>query len=186
MFYEICEPNVVCLRMCETPLYKEPFMFNRFSSRFSALALGVLIAGTATLNAFADTVGFVDYDKIRQGYEKAQTLVADIKVKEAELRKTQADFVKQIEDSRKANAKNPVASKNLEQQLQNRFKTDVENFNNWSNGQLQAIDKNVTSTIKVVAQRSGVSVVIDQRSIVFGGKDITNDVVKALNTGGAQ
>jgi|GEM_PF-1001259 len=153
----------------------------RRKNQLAAVALGLMVATTSGLAAFADTVGFVDYDKIRDGYEKAQNLIGDIKVKEAGLRKSQADYVKRIEDSRKANAKNPVASKGLESQLQGQFETEVKDFKAWSQKELGSIDTKVNTTIKSVAQQKGVTVVVDQRSIVFGGSDLTGEVIRALN-----
>jgi Skp family chaperone for outer membrane proteins len=102
-------------------------------------------------------------------------------VKDAGLRKNQADYVKQIEDSRALNSKNPIATKNLEQQLETKLQGEIKSFQEWSNTSLKSVDDTVTTTIKKVAQQKGVTVVIDQQSIVTGGTDLTPEIIRVLN-----
>jgi hypothetical protein len=78
-------------------------MLNALFRRLSSIALTFVLLASASSQAFADVVGYVNYDQIRNGYEKAQRLIGEIKVKDAGLRKNQADYVKQIEDSRAIN-----------------------------------------------------------------------------------
>jgi outer membrane protein len=156
-------------------------MLNALSRRMSCVALALVLLGSATSQAFADVVGYVNYDQIRNGYEKAQRLIGEIKVKDAGLRKNQADYVKQIEDSRAINAKNPIATKNLEQQLESKLQSEIKAFQEWSNVNLKAVDDTVTTTIRKVAQQKGVTVVIDQQSIVTGGLNLTPEIIRVLN-----
>ena len=156
-------------------------MWNRFNRQL-VFALMAFVLTSASVQAFADVIGYVNYEKIRNGYEKAQTLIGDIKVKDAGLRKTQADYIKQIEDSRKANAKNPIATQSLESQLEAKLQADIKAFQEWSNTNLKAIDDKVQATIREVATQKGVTVVVDQQAIITGGKDLTPDIIRALNT----
>jgi outer membrane protein len=150
------------------------------SSRVVGLALGALLVALP-VQSWADTLGFVNYQKIMTGYDKAQALMADAKVKEAELQKVKADYIKQIEDSRKLNAKNPLITQNLEKQLLTQLEAKVRELQTWGNTQQQLIENHVQDTIKLVAQRKGVSVVLDQAAVVMGGADLTTDVVTTLN-----
>ena len=156
-------------------------MLNALFRRLSSIALAVVLLASASSQAFADVVGYVNYDQIRNGYEKAQRLIGEIKVKDAGLRKNQADYVKQIEDSRALNSKNPIATKNLEQQLETKLQGEIKSFQEWSNTSLKSVDDTVTTTIKKVAQQKGVTVVIDQQSIVTGGTDLTPEIIRVLN-----
>jgi Skp family chaperone for outer membrane proteins len=160
---------------------ENPLMLNVLFRRLSSIVLAFVLLASASSQAFADVVGYVNYDQIRNGYEKAQRLIGEIKVKDAGLRKNQADYVKQIEDSRAINAKNPIATKNLEQQLESKLQSEIKTFQEWSNVNLKAVDDTVTTTIKKVAQQKGVTVVIDQQSIVTGGLDLTPEIIRVLN-----
>lgn len=158
-------------------------MLNRLKSVLPATLLAVALATTTGLGALADVVGFVDSNKLQGSSDKSQALVADINSRKADLRKIEADYAKQIQDARKANAKNPVATKGLEQQLQSQYEAKVKEFANWQKTRMEAYATEIDNAIKTVAQRKGVNVVVDSQAIYFGGIDLTNDVISTLNTG---
>ena len=43
--------------------------------------------------------------------------------------------------------------------------------------------KKIETTIKKVADKKGLSVVVDKNTVVYGGLDITDEVSKALQSG---
>lgn len=45
---------------------------------------------------------------------------------------------------------------------------------------MEPIDKSIQDAVKSVAEKKGLSVVIEKGSVVYGGQDITQDVVKQL------
>jgi outer membrane protein len=155
---------------------------NRFQK--VALALSVVTSvSLSSLAAFADTIGIVDLDKVVSGYNKAQTVMADIKVKEAELRKMQADFVKQLEESKKNNPKNPVANDQLEKDLNTRLNAKLTEYRDWTVNKQKEIDNDLETTIKDVARSKNIDVVLSKQAVFQGGSDITNDVLSRLNSG---
>lgn len=145
---------------------------------------GLLSVCLLASSAWADTIGYINFQKIMMGYEKAQGLMADAKVKEAEVQKVKADYIKQIEDSRKLNAKTPLITQNLEKQLQGQLEVKVRELQSWGVGQQQLIETTISQTIKQVAQQKGISVVLDQQAVITGGVDLTGDVVLQLNRTG--
>lgn len=150
----------------------------------AALALatvGVFSVGS-WMAAYADTIGTVDLDKIVAGYNKAQSVMADIKVKEAELRKMQAEFVKQLEEAKKNQPKNPVANEQLEKDLNSKLNTKLTEYRDWAATKQKEIDNDLDSTIKAVAKAKGVDVVLSKQAVFQGGTDITNDILSKLNT----
>lgn len=154
----------------------------RFQQTAIALStLAVLTIGSS-INAFADSIGLVDLDKIVTGYNKAQSVMADIKVKEAELRKMQADYVKQLEESRKNNPKNPVANDQLEKDLNVKLNAKLTEYRDWTVNKQKEIDTDLETTIKEVAKGKNVDVVLSKQAVFQGGTDITNDVLSRLNT----
>jgi Skp family chaperone for outer membrane proteins len=158
-------------------------MLNRLKLVLPAALLVVVLATSTGLNALADVVGYVDSNKLQGSSDKSQALVADINSRKADLRKIEADYAKQIQDARKANAKNPVATKGLEQQLQAQYEAKVKEFANWQKTRMESYATEIDNAIKTVAQRKGVNVVVDSQAIYFGGVDLTNDVITSLNTG---
>jgi outer membrane protein len=158
-------------------------MLKRLTALLPVSLMAVMLFTQNGLHALADVVGYVNSAKLQNASDKSQALVADINSRRAELRKVEADYAKQIQDARKANAKNPVATKGLEQQLQAQYEGKMKEFGNWQKTRMETYANEVDNAIKVVAQRKGVNVVVDSQAIYFGGVDITNDVITALNTG---
>ncbi len=147
------------------------------------LGFGLLAAATLfSVSAFAaDTIGFVDFSKLLGGYEQFQSFQADSKVREAEINKMKADFVKQLEVNNKTAASNPIQNESLEKQLAEKFRAKVTEYQMWLNNKNKEIDNRVNTTIKAVATKQGVSVVLDKDQVLVGGIDLTNEVITTLN-----
>ncbi|MBX2859592.1 MAG: OmpH family outer membrane protein [Vampirovibrio sp.] len=131
--------------------------------------------------SYADNVGYVDIQKVLTNYDRAQSLAADVKVKEAELRKMQADFVKQLEQNRKAQSKNPVGNSSLEKELNDKWTAKVNEFQSWANNKQKELDKSIEVSIQDVARLKGVDVVLSRQTVLLGGIDITTEVLNKLN-----
>lgn len=152
------------------------------SIRKATLALSaVAVLACSSLSAFADSIGIVDLEKIISGYGKAQSVMADIKVKEAELRKMQADFVKQLEDSRKNAPKNPLANDQMEKDLNTKLNAKLTEYRDWTTNKQKEIDNDLENTIRAVSKQKNLDVVLSKQAVFQGGIDITNDVLSRLN-----
>ncbi len=46
---------------------------------------------------------------------------------------------------------------------------------------MEPIEKSIQDAVKAVAEKKGLSVVIEKGAVVYGGQDITQDVVKQLS-----
>ncbi len=153
------------------------------TNKLIAGALGAVLATTMSVSAaFADAIGYVDFEKLMGEYDNAQSFLADSKVREAELRKLQADYVKQIEETRKANPKNPVSANQLEKSLNDQLSVKVREYRDWSTSQQKTIDNNLQTAVKAAATQKQVDVVLSSQAIFEGGTDLTNEVLARLNT----
>lgn len=151
--------------------------------RFIATGLASVLAATMMCGAaFADAIGYVDFEKLMGEYDQAQSFMADSKVREAELRKLQADYVKQIEEARKANPKNPVSANQLEKTLNDQLSVKVREYRDWSTSQQKSIDNSLQTAVKAAAAQKQVDVVLSSQAIFEGGTDLTNEVLARLNT----
>lgn len=145
-------------------------------------AMAVVLAAGMVGSAFADAIGYVDFEKVMQDYDRAQSFLADTKVREAELRKLQADYVKQIEQSKKNSPKNPVASSQLEKDLSSQLTVRVQEYRDWATNQQKSIDESLQLAVKDSAKMKQVDVVLSRQAIFEGGVDLTSDVLARLNT----
>jgi len=138
------------------------------------VAVAVNLSG---LHAFAQQVGVVDLDKIVNNYTKAQDVSADLKVKEAELQKFLADAQKQLKDTA-----SPVEKKNLENKLTQQFKAKSDEFKDAQIKQWKQIEDNIFSSIETVSKTNKLDVVLVKSSVLYGGTDVTNQILNLLNT----
>jgi len=140
---------------------------------FASLA----VMGLSGLHAFAQQVGVVDLDRIVNNYSKAQDVSADLKVKEAELQKFLADAQKQLKDTT-----SPVEKKNLEDKLTQQFKAKSDEFKDAQIKQWKQIEDNIFSAIETVSKTNKLDVVLVKSSVLYGGTDVTEQILTLLNT----
>ncbi len=154
----------------------------RFKTAFMAMLAALVLSIGFAQASFADSIGYVDFERVLTDYDKAQDILAEIKVKEAELRKMQAEFVKQIEETRKNSPKNPVSANQLEKDLNEQLSARVREYRDWAATKQKEIDSALENSIRDVARTKGVDVVLTKQAVFEGGVDLTNDVLVKLNT----
>lgn len=154
--------------------------------RLMTVVLSVLVLSLGAVKAFAaDTIGTVDYDKLVRSYTKAQLFSDDMKSRQAELEKMQAEFVKQIREAKSKSANNPVQVDQLQKTLEQKLQTKVNEFTDFQNTQAKALETEMDGAIEGIAKSKNLTVVLAKQTVLVGGTDITNDVLARLNAGNA-
>ena len=115
----------------------------------SVVALGLSQLGTSTASAASSSVGVVDY---RNEMQKA--------MQEAQMRFEADNANKSDEEKAKAMQQAQMELQQKEQDL------------------ISGIQQKIDDAVKQVAEAKGLSVVIDKSAVVYGGQDITDDVMK--------
>ena len=121
-------------------------------------------------------IGYVNFEIIQQKYKKFQDLVDLQKMDTANLQKSIADAKKDI-----ILTKNTDAKKALEQKYTTTLEAQKNTCNAAYNAQATIMQKNLKATIQKIAKAKNLSVVLKGDSFVYGGIDITNDVILELN-----
>lgn len=154
--------------------------------RLLTIALSVLALGLGSLQVSqaADTVGTIDYAKLVSSYNKAQLFNADMKAKEADLKKMEAEFVKQIREAKAKQPNNPVAVDQLQKSLEDQMEVKINEYRDTQQTQAQNLESAMNTAIQSVAQSKNLSIILDKQAVLIGGTDITNDVLAKLNAGG--
>ena len=135
------------------------------------------IVGFSGLKSYADGTGVVDIDKVISNYSKAQDVSADLKVKEAELQKFQADAQKQIKE-----AKTPLEKKNMEDKLTEEFKQKIQDYKDAQVKQLKQVEDSVFAAVDSVAKQQKLDLILNKSSVLRGGSDITDAILNILNS----
>lgn len=124
----------------------------------------------------AKNTGVVDLSKVIENYTKAQEVAADLKLKEGELQK----FITEAQEKIKK-AESPVEKKNLEEKLGEQFNIKRNAFAKEQSEKWQNIENKVFEKIKKVAAEKKLDIVLNKQSVIIGGNDITEEVIKQLN-----
>ncbi len=140
----------------------------------SAVGLSLLLTGAA----IAQEIGVVDMALVSQKYTKAQGLATQVKTKEDELQKLRDNLVTQLKAGEKLS---PVEKKNLEDKLNNQFATKFKEYREWTVGQEQILRQDFERAIQQVATSQKLDLVLPKQTVLQGGKDVTQDVINALN-----
>lgn len=128
--------------------------------------------------ANADTIGFVNYKTVESNYEYAKNAYKEIDSKYLELQQYLMDKEKQYK-----NIESPINKKNFEDQVQKDFKAKNDEFTNLKMKRAQEVEDNILQATKAVAADKKIDVVLDYRVIFTGGTDLSQDVIKYLNSG---
>jgi len=139
------------------------------------ICLAVIISFSST--AMASKLGIVDLGKVIENYSEAQEVTADLKVKEKELQQFVLDAQKQIKA-----AKTPVEKNNLEKQLGEQFNIKKNAFAKQQAEKWQEIEDDVFEKIKKISKSKKFDMVLNKQSVIVGGNEITDQVVKELNS----
>ena len=126
----------------------------------SVVALGLSQLGTSTASAASSSVGVVDYRKVMMSHPDYASASNEMQkaMQEAQMR-FEADNANKS-DEEKAMQQAQMELQQKEQDL------------------ISGIQQKIDDAVKQVAEAKGLSVVIDKSAVVYGGQDITDDVMK--------
>jgi len=144
------------------------------------LAAAVLAGPSMAAPAAPGAIGYVDTQKVFQGYKEAQSAQSRFRKEAQDYQQELADAQKKLEDARKAgksDAEINKMQKKYEDELKPK-KSRVEALDRELSGKIK---KQIESVIAQVAKSKGIPTVVDKQVILYGGTDITSDVLARLN-----
>ncbi|MEM0951954.1 MAG: OmpH family outer membrane protein [Cyanobacteria bacterium P01_H01_bin.74] len=146
------------------------------------LAIITLVGlSSASVAIAADTIGFVNYQKLVASFGKAQVFNDDMKSKEADLEKTRAEYMKQIREAKSEKVNNPVSTEKLQKELETSLKAQIQSYRTERATRAKALESEMDSAIQGIAEAKNLSVILSKDVVFSGGVDITNDVLLKLN-----
>ena len=139
------------------------FVIGCFTLAMSAGGFGSSVASAA---ASESAIGVVNY----------QVLVSQ----SPRLEQVREDMQKAIADTR---MEFDAKSKNMNDEEKERYYKQLqERLGNKEKELMDPLLDEINATIKKVADKKGLKVVVDKSTVVYGGTDITDEVAKALQT----
>lgn len=142
------------------------------------LCLGSLMAILSMGNiAQAETIGVVDFDKIVDNYSKVKLLSDEISDKYAEIQRYTLDKEREYKK-----LSTPLERKNFEESTARELSKKQEAYLKLKEKKEAEIDASIKNAIKQVALETKVGTVVENSVVFFGGIDLTDKVVKVLNS----
>jgi len=131
----------------------------------SVVALALTQSGSGIASAASSNVGVVDYRQVGSSHPQLQSA-------NAEMQKAVQDAQKEFEEK----------SKNMSDQEKNDYYQQTQQRLQQKNQELmEPIQKSIEENVKKVAEKKGLSVVLDKSAVVYGGTDITQDVINSIS-----
>lgn len=156
-------------------------MKNRMMGILGGAMLAMAVTAAPSLAAApAGAIGYVDTQKVFQGYKEAQTAQNKFRQEAQAYQEDLADAQKKLEEARKA-GKSPDEINKMQKKFEDELKpkkTRVEALDRDLSGKIK---KQIEQVIAQVAKAKGVPTVVDKQVILYGGTDLTGDVLSRLN-----
>ena len=135
------------------------------------LTLSILILSSG--HSFAeDKIAVVDLQKLVSNSAQVKQLKQTHSNKLKELDKIIVNARGEI-----SNEKDPAKVLLLEDKYMKEFNTKKEALENEYNSKLEAIEQNIKNEITKKAQKDGYNYIFAKSVVLYGGKDITNDLI---------
>lgn len=142
------------------------------------LFLAAMFAMFAFNSANAEVIGIIDFDKIVDNYTKVKTVSDEIADKYAEIQRYTLDKEREYKK-----LSTPLERKNFEEATAKELSKKQEAYLKLKEKKEAEIDNAIKNAIKQTAINSKVDTVIEKSVVFFGGIDLTDQVVKLLNSG---
>lgn len=124
-------------------------------------------------------VGVVDPDQILEKYAKAQVALKQLAEAETKLKKRVQAKRKQIADAKDQN-KTDTEIQMLIEQFKIEIEPEAKRLEEESKAKGEAIEKEIKDTIISVAKEQKLDVVLIKPAVLYGGTDISTNVVNKL------
>ena len=130
----------------------------------SVVAIALTQTGNIASAASSSSVGIIDYQQVMAAHPDVQNLQGQMETAIADVKKEFDEKSAGMNDNEKAD---------YYRQCQERLAQKQQEL-------LDPIKNSVDAAIKKVADKKGLAIVIDKMAVIYGGQDITADVITEL------
>lgn len=137
----------------------------------------VCLALLLVLPSYAGGVGYIDYEKVLAECQFAKTTAREIETKAKEIEK----YLENKEDEF-SKLDSPVQRQKLEATVRNEMRTKETAFNDFREKREEAVYTRIHAVSEKIRLEKGLDAILDMRSVFSGGVDITDELIKKLNS----
>lgn len=126
---------------------------------------------------FASGVGYINYDKVISNYQYAKNILREIETKNNEIQqfliKKEAEFGK---------IDSPIQKKKFEESVRVELQAKEKAFNIFREKKEDEVYNRIHAVSEKIRLEQNLDAILDARSIFSGGVDITDNLIKMLNS----
>lgn len=139
-------------------------MKNKLFALLCSLMMALGFSSTALAADQSALVGFVNVQYVLQNYPGIKDVLQQISDEKVRLQNQYNEQSQSLSDA----DKNAMSS-NLSQE-----------YNKYENNAMAPVQQKIQKTIAKIAKEHGIQNVVNSNSMLYGGKDLTEEIVKAL------
>lgn len=140
------------------------------------MTTGLILAFGNQANAAG--VGYINYQKVQEGFPFAQQAVKEIDAKALEMQQFMVDKEKQYK-----NLDTPLKKQNFEEQTAREFKLKEDAYIRLKNQKEEQVYNKIQAATKQVLVEQKLDAIVDYRVIFVGGVDVSDLVIQKLKSG---
>lgn len=126
---------------------------------------------------FAGGVGYINYDKVVSNYQFAKNTLKEIEVKNSEIQQYLTKKEQEFEKIESA-----VQKKKFEETVRIELQAKERAFNVYREKKEDEVYNRIHAVSEKIRLEMGLDAILDARSIFSGGVDITDNLIKKLNS----
>jgi outer membrane protein len=152
-------------------------------SRFIAsmiLATTLCAAPALAAPGGAGSVAYVETQRIFREYDEAQKAQSNFRNKAEAYQRELAEDQQKLEEAKKA-GKSAKDLREMQKQFEENLKPKKLEVESLDRQLSSRIKKQIMDAIEQVAKSKGYTLVLDKATVLFGGVDISDEVIKRLN-----
>ncbi|MGE4169507.1 MAG: OmpH family outer membrane protein [Candidatus Margulisiibacteriota bacterium] len=150
------------------------------SLKIALFALVAVFALSFATQSFADSIGFVDMEKISVNYKEAKKVQDELQQKRLEYQKIFEEKQKEVETARRKGKKDEEIQKMIDK-IEGELKPKQESMLKYEAEKQRTLLSKIVEVSKKTAKEYGIDTVLDKRVVYAGGFDLTDFVLEKLN-----
>lgn len=137
----------------------------------------LIFALCLSMPVFAGGVGYINYETVAENYQFAKNSLREIQNKENEIEKYLEQ--KEVEFNK---LESPVQKQKFEATVQSELKVKEKAFNEFREKREEAVYTRIHAVSEKLRLEKGLDTILDSRAVFSGGTDLTQELIKMLNS----
>lgn len=148
----------------------------------SAAVLALFLLSVSTAAFAADSIGYIEVTKVFNSYKETEKAQEKLKKEKEAFEKEKKEADEKLEKAQK-DGKSASEIQTMSDELSKELQPKVKALFEMQEQFTSKIQGDIVASVKKVAKKLGIDIVMDKQALIIGGVDLTEMVVNDLNAG---